>query len=208
MVGFAPATGPADFLYGCLEAPVILNICRCDNTTSAGNAMCGTANQPFVLWRFTFRPLAARSVLGTVSSDITSQRPARPPTAHADAPRDVLPYVRMNEPPDSSPHSGPGRSVVRRSPSESAQLRTSRLRNSRGRSGAPKLWLAANNAGIERKKPVTQGESGAKIRENPTGGDHPRTLDGVLNELMELRAYLQSMASELRWTHDTDTNEQ
>ena len=55
---------------------------------------------------------------------------------------------------------------------------------------------------------MPQGEWGAKIRENPTGGDHPRTLDVALDELMELRAYLQSMANELRWTHDIDTNEQ
>ena len=37
---------------------------------------------------------AARSALGTVSSDITSQRPARPQTARADAPGEVLPYIR------------------------------------------------------------------------------------------------------------------
>lgn len=37
----------------------------------------------------------ARSALGIVSSDITFQRPARPPpTAHADASGEVLPYVR------------------------------------------------------------------------------------------------------------------
>ena len=112
VVCFAPSTAPADFLYGCLEAPLIPNICRFESSTSAGNATCGTANRPFVLWRFTFRPLATPRVAPSVLSPRTSLLN----DPHAPRPPVQTPLGKscrtfgMNEPSDGSPHSGPGRS--------------------------------------------------------------------------------------------------
>ena len=51
---------------------------------------------------------AARSALVTVSSDITSQRPARPPNPPMQTPLGKsCRTFGMNEPPDGLPHSGP-----------------------------------------------------------------------------------------------------
>lgn len=66
--GLAPSTARAKCLDGCLEAPLILNICRCERSTSVGNATCGAANRPFVRWRFALRPLAAPRVSPSVLS--------------------------------------------------------------------------------------------------------------------------------------------